>query len=297
MSKKNKQKNTYYLDDRKNGEIFIFTHIPKTSGSSLDKIISKYFKYRFDKDFLKKLNFSKSKDINKNIINKAINELKIFCCPEYIFLHIPYGIHNVFLSSNYKYITFLRNPISRYISFFNFVHRYTDTKRGIKEIYTPNSLKGQIIMFENIIGPSNQMVKYLGGYYSYEKILVSLMSKEKLKLINIPCDGNGLWFNRPIDFIKEGNFYFHKAVQNIDKYYFVGMQENFLKDCSKLLRKMRKKLPESELNKKYRVSFPYFQEKIKDLSFKEKMKIYLYIEEINKWDIAFYNYVKKQKKD
>lgn len=91
-------------------EVFIFTHIPKTSGVSLMReliepnfVPEQMYGYRTLKLFLS--------DIRKDY--------------RFVRGHVPYGLHR-FTNRPVRYITFLRDPIDRAISFYYFVQQDGD---------------------------------------------------------------------------------------------------------------------------------------------------------------------------
>jgi hypothetical protein len=89
-----------------NPEHIIFLHIPKTGGSSLDWVMSKKYKnhtvIKLKPEEI--LDFNYYKLANQNL---------------YLSGHMGYGIHSKSIKDNQvKYITMLRNPVERVISFY-----------------------------------------------------------------------------------------------------------------------------------------------------------------------------------
>ena len=83
--------------------MIIFTHIPRTGGKTIDNLLQN--------NFSNGMTLYHRQYINPLIVRK-----------EYDFIagHIPYGIHKYFPDCNdFKYITFMRDPIERWISVFN----------------------------------------------------------------------------------------------------------------------------------------------------------------------------------
>lgn len=88
-------------------EVIVFTHIPKTSGVSLQRELiepnylgNELYGYRQFQNFVF--------DIRKDY--KVVSG------------HVPFGLHR-FTSKQVKYITFLRDPIDRAVSFYYFVQQ------------------------------------------------------------------------------------------------------------------------------------------------------------------------------
>ncbi|MFT4412436.1 sulfotransferase family 2 domain-containing protein [Fredinandcohnia humi] len=87
-------------------EILIFSHIPKTAGSTIRQII--------DKQYHKKA-ITRHQKIN-TLTEAQLEQL------EAIYGHCRFGIHKV-LSKPFKYITMLRDPIERIISTYYYAKR------------------------------------------------------------------------------------------------------------------------------------------------------------------------------
>ncbi len=86
----------------------IFLHIPKAGGTTFNDILKREF--RFKKIY--SLKYNDVEDFKKlsSDKHKKISLLKG---------HFPFGLHSYF--ENPHYVTFLRNPISRFISYYNYL--------------------------------------------------------------------------------------------------------------------------------------------------------------------------------
>ena len=93
--------------------LFIFTHIPKTSGTSLIKELAE-----------PNLGSTKIARIG------SFQRLMRGCKEDFNFIsgHFPYGVHH-FTHRDVKYITFLRDPIDRAVSFYYFVQQDGDNPK------------------------------------------------------------------------------------------------------------------------------------------------------------------------
>ncbi len=82
----------------------IFTHIPKTAGTSFkEELIKSNFKNVFM--------YKGRKSLFKIHLTR----------PKFITGHVPFGIINRFLRNEYEYLTFLRAPVERAISHYYFI--------------------------------------------------------------------------------------------------------------------------------------------------------------------------------
>lgn len=128
--------------------VVIFTHIPKTAGTTLKHImLSQYKPYNVFEFY--SLQREDGKGINKlaQVPKYRKNSIKL------ILGHIGFGLHQ-YLSSPYVYITMLRNPINRVISSYYYLR-----KTKIK-LVQDMSLKEFVITSNTT---QNNMTKYISG--------------------------------------------------------------------------------------------------------------------------------------
>jgi len=112
-----------------------FMHIPKTGGTTFRHILYNYYTENevFPNQSLLKSEFSGSYPDRKefvNIVNLKKRQSKIICG------HYNYDTQSL-LSSNYKTITFIRNPLNRFISHIGHLQR-TNNYKDINEYFKTN---------------------------------------------------------------------------------------------------------------------------------------------------------------
>lgn len=260
--------------------MIIFTHIPKTAGTTFHTIAESSYNNNLCKKDIRKMSYKMGD--------------KISFTPSYVGGHLPYGLHRLFPDSNFKYVTFLRNPVDRYISCFNHVHKKVfSRKRGsilLEEIYKENDLHISVEKFNNYMSCDNSMTKFLSGYFDYERSFYNLSNciriiknnSKKCRInifVNLECDDK---------FESNGDFWLNKAKENLKKYYFVGFQEAFRKDVKFFFDKENMFFDKNMLDQRHKKTDNYFKSKLKDKS------VYSFIENINKWDIMLYNFCLKE---
>ena len=90
----------------------IFVHIPKTAGTTFARILRlNYFLWRKDRVYWKDYQMTKPID---QMSQKECNKLDV------IHGHLSFGIHE-YLDKPFHYVTFLRDPVKRVISFYNHI--------------------------------------------------------------------------------------------------------------------------------------------------------------------------------
>ena len=206
--------------------IVAIVHIPKAAGSTIRQYYIDYF--GADKvTYLNGPNMLKIYDGDA----KEIEAIKKFISNKKIITsHFPYGLHNI-LQQEMKYVTFLRNPIDRVISQYNFMKtKIFDGKKilSIKE------------MLENGMLCSNLMTKQIAG------LPPENVSFNEAELGPNCFYMNTVGFRFPREFWlyndqllpqqeEDNEELLHKAISNIDNdFLFAGTQENLKKDIYKL---------------------------------------------------------------
>ena len=128
--------------DKKQGKSVIFLHIPKVGGTTVNRIIDRQYKpntiYRVRDD-----------DSRHKRIQDCVDEFKLLPSSEkeeieVVMGHMGFGIHN-FLPQPSVYITMLRDPVERVISYYYYVLRtsnhylyqkVTSEKNELRRLYS-----------------------------------------------------------------------------------------------------------------------------------------------------------------
>jgi hypothetical protein len=90
----------------------IFLHIPRTAGTTLNRIIDRHYR----KDFIYTLWIDGSLDVFKELNSTRRSEIRVLRG------HAGFGLHK-FVPGTAAYFTILRNPIERAISYYYFIRR------------------------------------------------------------------------------------------------------------------------------------------------------------------------------
>lgn len=173
----------------------IFTHIPKTSGTSLKKTIFRDL-YANDKVYLYNGIF--------NFIKTPRSKYQLLTG------HFPFGLHTIKKFKNAQYITFLRNPIERAISHYFFViqskyqnYEHSDYNKHINNSIIQILESSNKLSFRNFGSlRDNMQTRYLAGIYNYS-------SKPNSRLLKI-------------------------AKRNLDEYYLFGLQDSFEESAKRI---------------------------------------------------------------
>ena len=278
--------------------LYVFLHVFKCAGSSIRKHVEDNFDegeffltYGYESPFLIKRKGIK-KYIN-SLTNKQKNKLKI------ILGHTSYyGIHKLFPNREVRYVTFLRDPIKRAISHYNFRRQRFD-KILIRKEFLVDSVKHSTFKknlrrlkkleknFKIEFFKNKNLRSFSGWYLFKDKLLQNFMFK--FLFSHFFYIGNGDLSSNDGEFgnikgIKINNENFKKLRKILDKFYFVGLTEN-KEDFLYLyyLLGIKKYFPKSNVSKKY--FMPKNFNKIKKLLFSG-----------NKYDLELYNYTKRLNK-
>jgi hypothetical protein len=251
-------------ESKESNKIKIFTHIPKTAGTTLRKIITENYSstqlyqcYVFKPeqktmmDVVNNLRHSLKK--TQNSLEENSSNIKIIAG------HIGFGLHE-FIDlplTNTSYITILREPSERVLSYISHIRSHFNNPLG--EIARNKSLK-YFIEGRYSIEIDNYQTRYLSGI-GWQKIIL----------------GKG----KPIPYGKCTQEMLDMAKQNLKNYYLIGIQENFSQTLSLFARELGWKVEQNLfINKnKNRIN----QNEVSD----ETIKI---IKEHNQLDVELYEY-------
>jgi len=248
--------------------MFIFTHVPRTGGTS--------FRFHFQNEIKKNIKVEVHK---KYFLNKKYNlKNNVF----YIQGHIPYGIHKCFNNINEKeckYITFLRDPIDRWISFFNL--EMNRKKKYMKEKLWKQKAKQNIDKFLKICIEkeihSNIIVKQLSGL-------------EKNKDIK---DKKGVWAytwaSREKKYTNNEMIKMMNKAENnlLNNYFFIGYVDNYQEDINRLYNIFGVK--------SFNIKNLYGRKGVKG-KYDKYLKNNKLVYELNKYDIELYKRLHKKNK-
>jgi hypothetical protein len=213
--------------------LYVFSHIPKTAGAFFSKSIrfalpedqAIRLGYNYSAEYLNLITqqreFSTNKEHFLTYLNSLSTDQKMKL--KYIGGHDAYyGIHQIFREQA-RYLTFIRNPITRTISLYNFeiqicydILKMNDLdcfKIALKKRVTDNFLiDGEIPNFET----------WLHTIYKKKHIFYSSMS----------------------DFLQSLNYIDHKRdeksfTEALNKFYFVGITERFESDAAFLFYQLK----------------------------------------------------------
>jgi hypothetical protein len=237
---------------RNSDYLYIFLHVPRTAGTTFVHHLEKNFKekerIRLYPDTLK---FKRSKVFyNYNDYWKIVeNYLSGFSRNQKEKIkviyghHLPYGVHK-FFNKPARYITFIRDPIKRSVSLYNFwsTSYFNENPKGRKRLIYKYSflVDGGVVSFE----------KWLKQKYEEDNHLTAAISL-------------GRFFTK-FGYLQENKKEERSILSMLDKFYFVGITENFEQDSLYLYWLL-------EINKffiRQNVSKKYF-----DLKNKESVKI------------------------
>ena len=143
----------FKIKKEKSLPVVIFLHIPKAAGTTLRDILYR----QYDREYIYELdsqNFSQSLEDFKQLTTKEKDEIQL------LMGHMYFGLHEFLLCPS-TYITMLRNPVKKVISYYHFVSRLS-THADYKLIKSQNiPLKEYCTM--NRPNMCNAQTRFLAG--------------------------------------------------------------------------------------------------------------------------------------
>lgn len=260
--------------------MLIFTHIPKTAGTSIIKNILRKYVYKHDRDF--------EVEEGKTFGDYLFGGKKFSNIPKCISGHFPFGIHRCFKTDDFSYFTFLREPISRWKSHF-FYSLQCDNNDVIKRLY--KKMKDE--KFEDFLQACldnevvcNVMTKQLSGLE--EPYMLRLTDKHKITgTYYVPS----LCYSRYLYNKDDMELFLKAAKDNLQQYYdFIGFQDNYKKDVKRFCKFY--KIKYSGSGEKFRIS----KKNKKFNKLFEKSEIQQKLIELNKYDLELYEFAKGLKR-
>jgi len=231
-------------------------HIPKTAGTTLHQII----RQQYGEEHI----FRAYIGVGAATLQEHINNLQARLDQEYqqdqeiklILGHVGFGLHEI-LGRDLTYITFLRHPIDRVISWYYHQQRIPTAKYYQECQYL--SLKELIIQYQPI-PTDNHQTRFVTGDSLREKLGLA-------NTINYECCNQEL---------------LEQAKENLRKYFLVvGIQEDF--DNSLLL--LQKSLGWQNIS--------YARENVGENKQAISPSEIDFLQEHNHWDMQLYEYAKK----
>lgn len=182
-------------------QIILSTHIPKTGGTTFKEIL----KMVYGDKCIWALQSHSAINAYEQIKHLDFSNIDI------IHGHFSYGLHELLPKGfEYKYITFLRNPIERLLSYHNFILRpetYDIYKWDIAYKWSTDVSFMEWIQDTQIASQDNGMTRFFSG----NNCINTHPINEKVTMNDLTL-----------------------AMKNLNTYYFIGQTENFSNDLKKL---------------------------------------------------------------
>jgi len=222
------------LNNKSKDYIYIFIHIPKCAGSSINSHISSRYSQNERLRLNHKtfgINIEKSSKMSKERVAHLVKSMSANQRDSIRIIngHLAYfGIHELFSNKIPRYFTFIRNPVTRTISHYNFFRSESPARQKFCKVMKND---GGIVPFEEwletAVHASNYMVRFCSQSYAGENLhdLDFIVNKEHLEQTKNLL--NKLWFvgltesRSDMEFIYNRlgvNFYISN--KNISKKYF-----------------------------------------------------------------------------
>jgi predicted SAM-dependent methyltransferase len=248
-------------------DFLIFTHIPKTAGTSFRQILMNQAKR--DHGFLCYPGLFENQTTKERILSlkerlivedreKGTKTQKIRAVAG----HIGYGIHQMIPLRACQYITFLRDPVERVISYYFHLHRLekVGTPEGDQSEYIQNYIDNKIL-----IETDNLQTRYLSGVAWQNIVMGDVDYQVKFG----ECDEKLL----------------QQAKYNLKNYYLFGLQDKFAESlnlfASEFNWNLGKHAFQTTLNKKREKQLDIAPETIQT------------IKDLNWLDVELYQYAQK----
>jgi len=260
--------------------MLIFTHIPKTAGTSLIKNVLRKFVYPKDRDF--------EVDKGKTFDDYLFCGKKFKTNPKCVSGHFPFGIHECFNTNNYSYFTFLREPIGRWKSHFLYSLQ-SKNDDVIKRLYKKMKHESfedflQSCMANEVV--CNVMTKQLSGLEEAYRLYLT----EKHRMTGtyyVPSSCHSRYLNTEDDMEEM----LSAAKENLEKYYdFIGFQETYNEDVKRFCKYYKIKYPGPGKKFRKRKKNTKFDKLFDDDKIKQRLN------DLNDCDLKLYEFAKGLKK-
>lgn len=204
-------------------DLLILLHIPKTAGSSLVKGLSQNFK---TEEVLLLYGIKKTSDLISSKIasfdKRKRDSIKLVAGHQ-----VWFGIHNYFPNHRPRYITFLRDPVSRVIS--NYYKILRDPNHQLHQRFMDN----RPTLEEFVNGQVTQVaINHMTVFLARQKVDNQHNARQCTK------------FNNDL---------LHTAFKNLSEFWFVGLKERYASDITKISKLINKEISEYFINRPEKV--------------------------------------------